>query len=124
MKYPDIFLYIACWLVWINLATFVAFKWDKQKSIKKEWRIRESTLLNLALFGGSPAAIAAQKILRHKTRKEPFRSQLRIICIFQIVLGVGMAMAFSLPATRAFFSEQLELFQFAFAIWTNAPLPK
>jgi uncharacterized membrane protein YsdA (DUF1294 family) len=30
----------------------------------------------LALIGGTPGAIAAQQLVRHKTRKEPFRSLL------------------------------------------------
>jgi uncharacterized membrane protein YsdA (DUF1294 family) len=44
-----------------------------------------STLLGLALIGGSFGAITAQHWFRHKTRKEPFRSTLYGIVCLQIV---------------------------------------
>nr|KZA97508.1 hypothetical protein A4A59_04610 [Rhizobium leguminosarum] len=48
-------------------------------SSKKRHAIR--SLLFLALIGGSLGAVAAQQLLRHKTRKEPFRSILAAILI-------------------------------------------
>ena len=43
------------------------------------WRVSERTLLTLAAVGGSIGAVFGQIFLRHKTRKEPFRTQLRLI---------------------------------------------
>lgn len=73
----------------INLAAFHAFKADKDAAVKHQWRVRESTLLWLALIGGSSGAIAGQQILRHKTRKEPFRTLLRLIVAAQAI-GLGV----------------------------------
>lgn len=73
-----------------NLFVFLIYWWDKEAARNGEWRVRESTLLWLAFLGGSAGAISAQRILRHKTRKEPFRSILLAIVILQV--GVGLSL--------------------------------
>ncbi|MDQ0323256.1 uncharacterized membrane protein YsdA (DUF1294 family) [Pararhizobium capsulatum DSM 1112] len=50
--------------------------------------MRESTLLWLAIAGGSLGALTAQQVLRHKTRKEPFRSILMTIGVLHVGLGI------------------------------------
>ncbi|WP_284777565.1 DUF1294 domain-containing protein [Agrobacterium sp. lyk4-40-TYG-31] len=72
-----------------NLFVFLVFWWDKEAARNGEWRVRESTLLWLAFLGGTAGAILAQRLLRHKTRKEPFRSILLSIAI----LHVGVALS-------------------------------
>ncbi len=74
-----------CFLAYFafNLFVFLVYWWDKEAARRGGWRIRESTLLLLALVGGSAGAISAQRLLRHKTRKEPFRSILLSIVILQ-----------------------------------------
>ena len=67
----------------INAATFAAFALDKRAAERRTWRIPERRLLLLAALGGSPAALAAQQLLRHKTRKEPFRTSLWVIAAVQ-----------------------------------------
>jgi len=64
-----------------NFFVFLVYWWDKEAARNGGWRIRESTLLWLAFLGGSIGAISAQHLLRHKTRKEPFRSILPAIMI-------------------------------------------
>ena len=56
-------------------ATFCLFWFDKRQSREHGWRVRESTLLLAALFGGLGGWMG-QHLLRHKTRKEPFRTVL------------------------------------------------
>lgn len=68
----------------INVITFFMFWWDKNAARKGNWRVSENRLLGLALIGGSIGAVAAQRFLRHKTRKEPFRSLLLRICALHI----------------------------------------
>lgn len=82
-----------CFLTYIafNLFVFLVYWWDKEAAKNGGWRIRESTLLWLAFLGGSVGAILAQQFLRHKTRKEPFRSILISIVILQAGLVVSLA---------------------------------
>jgi uncharacterized membrane protein YsdA (DUF1294 family) len=73
-----------------------AFAWDKHCARKGMWRVPERTLLGLAAFGGTVGAVAAQHGLRHKTRKEPFRTRLYVIVGVQI-LALG---AISFPVVQ------------------------
>jgi uncharacterized membrane protein YsdA (DUF1294 family) len=71
--------------VLLNGTCFAAFAWDKRCARRQAWRVPERTLLMLAAAGGSVGAVCAQIFLRHKTRKEPFRTYLRLIAGFQTV---------------------------------------
>lgn len=73
-----------------NLFVFLVYWRDKQAAGNGGWRIRESTLLWLAFAGGSLGAISAQRLLRHKTRKEPFRSILISIIVVQAGLAISL----------------------------------
>ncbi|RZJ93545.1 MAG: DUF1294 domain-containing protein [Brevundimonas sp.] len=59
----------------LQLVAFSLFWLDKTQARNGGRRVRESTLLTIALFGGF-GALLAQHLLRHKTRKEPFRTRL------------------------------------------------
>lgn len=73
----------------INLIAFAAFGIDKARAKQGEWRIKESTLLGLALIGGTVGAFAGRKVFRHKTRKQPFSGLLFAIAVLQVsVLGL------------------------------------
>ena len=73
-------LWGAAWLAGVNAATLGAFGWDKRRARQGGRRVPERTLLGLALAGGSPAALAARRLFRHKTRKQPFGAILHAIC--------------------------------------------
>ena len=60
---------IIIYLIIINLIAFLAMFIDKKKAQKGKWRIKESTLLILALIGGSIGAISGMYIFHHKTQK-------------------------------------------------------
>lgn len=81
------------YLAAINLAAFVVMAWDKACARQGVRRIPERTLLTLAAAGGSPGAIAAQRALRHKTRKQPFARQLGLILAVQAALAAAAAFA-------------------------------
>ncbi|HEX5777072.1 MAG TPA: DUF1294 domain-containing protein [Caulobacteraceae bacterium] len=72
MSLPALGLYLAA----INLVTFAAFWSDKRAAIRRERRIPERSLLLMTALGGWIGALCGQHLLRHKTRKEPFRTQL------------------------------------------------
>jgi len=90
------FLAICAWLACANMAAYAVFALDKRAAIRGDWRVRESTLLMLAAAGGAFGAVLAQNVLRHKTRKEPFRTQLYVI----IGLELALVGALSLPPVR------------------------
>jgi uncharacterized membrane protein YsdA (DUF1294 family) len=73
------------YLALINALTFGAFALDKAAAGSNRRRTPERTLLVLALIGGSLGALTAQQVLRHKTRKQPFRAILIGIAGFHIV---------------------------------------
>lgn len=81
----------ALYVVAVNAATFAAFALDKRAAERRAWRIPERRLLMLAAFGGSPGALIAQQALRHKTRKEPFRTSLWVIVATQMAVLAWMA---------------------------------
>ena len=85
MQFPDTLLAIIGYAIAVNLVGFLAFLWDKHCALTGQWRVRESTLLTLAAIGGIGGCIIGQQVLRHKTRKEPFRTHLLGILVVQAV---------------------------------------
>lgn len=75
----------------VNFLTLLFFYADKERAIAGERRIPESNLLGLALIGGSPAALIARKLFRHKTRKEPFSTILLVIVALQVGAVIGFS---------------------------------
>ncbi|WP_427309220.1 DUF1294 domain-containing protein [Cupriavidus sp. H39] len=56
-----------------SIITFFAYADDKTRASRNAWRTPEATLHLFALCGGWPGALAAQHLLRHKSRKRKFR---------------------------------------------------
>jgi uncharacterized membrane protein YsdA (DUF1294 family)/cold shock CspA family protein len=57
-----------------SLLTFIMYAVDKSAARNGAWRTQESTLHVLSLVGGWPGALVAQQKLRHKSKKQSFRS--------------------------------------------------
>ena len=76
----------------LNASAFVFFVLDKYLAEERRRRIPESTLLFLALVGGSAGAIAAQQLWRHKTQKEPFRTMLFSIAGLHVLILAWLLM--------------------------------
>lgn len=70
--------------LFLNFVTFFIFGLDKFFALTNRQRIKEKTLLTLAIAGGSVGAVFAQKIFRHKIRK--FRYILWIVLIVQFIV--------------------------------------
>lgn len=56
-----------------SVAAAVAYRNDKSAARSGAWRTPESTLHILALMGGWPGALVAQRVFRHKSAKPSFR---------------------------------------------------
>jgi uncharacterized membrane protein YsdA (DUF1294 family) len=80
-------------LLVVNCWTIIRFWQDKQRAKAGERRIAEADLLGLAFIGGSPGALLARRIFRHKTKKEPFSTYLLIIIALQMGAVIGLAIA-------------------------------
>jgi uncharacterized membrane protein YsdA (DUF1294 family) len=74
----------------LNLWTLLRFWQDKQRAVAGERRISEAQLLGLALAGGSPGALIARRMFRHKTRKQPFSIRLQLIAALQAGALIGL----------------------------------
>lgn len=78
-------LYVAYYLIAVNLWTFLLFGWDKIRAENGGWRVSEGKLLFWSFAGGTPAAYAARAAFRHKTRKQPFTGSLHTIASMQMM---------------------------------------
>jgi len=79
-----------------SLLAFVVYAWDKSAAQGGRWRTAESTLHMIALFGGWPGALLAQRVLRHKSSKASFQATFWAT----VLINCGV-LAWSLTATGA-----------------------
>ena len=79
---------IIIYLIIINIITFLAMFIDKRRAKRGEWRIKEGTLLGLAILGGSIGGIAGMYVFRHKTKKLRFTIWFSAILITDIALVI------------------------------------
>ena len=77
---------IICYLLAVNIATFLLYGIDKYKAKKSKWRISEATLLTMAAIGGSIGAWAGMRLWHHKTMHKKFKYGIPIIIILQVAL--------------------------------------
>lgn len=94
------------YLLGVNLLTFIAYGVDKWKARQNgaahnsrglSRRIPEASLLLLALLGGSPAALVAMHLFRHKTLHKKFRYGVPAILLLQLaVAGILLAKGYGL----------------------------
>ena len=56
-----------------SAAAFIAYRIDKSAALANAWRTPESTLHLIALIGGWPGALIAQRVFHHKSRKLSFQ---------------------------------------------------
>jgi uncharacterized membrane protein YsdA (DUF1294 family) len=89
MAMSDTFTIGALAWLFVNCWTVLRFWQDKKRAGAGERRIPEANLLGLALIGGSPGALLARQVFRHKTRKQPFSTQLVVITGLQIGALLG-----------------------------------
>lgn len=58
----------------LSVITFAMYGIDKAAAGKGRRRTPEATLLFVGFIGGWPGALVAQRLFRHKTRKQPFQA--------------------------------------------------
>jgi uncharacterized membrane protein YsdA (DUF1294 family) len=81
-------LWYAC-LIGINTVTVLVYGYDKLQAISGGGRVPELVLHLAALSGGSPGALLAQGLFRHKTRKVSFKLVFIGIVLLQVAFVYG-----------------------------------
>ena len=76
------------YLLAVNALTFIVYGIDKYKAKHAKWRISETTLLLLAVVGGSIGAWCGMKVWHHKTMHKKFKYGMPVIFILQLALAV------------------------------------
>jgi uncharacterized membrane protein YsdA (DUF1294 family) len=80
--------WLAHWLLCVNLVTFAYYGADNWLAQRMWPRIPEIVLQTLGAVGGSPAALLAMRVFRHKTIKGSFRILFWSIALVQVSLAV------------------------------------
>ena len=80
--------YVALWVGAASGIGFALMVLDKRRAEAGLRRVPESTLLRWAFLGGALGTVAAARLVRHKTRKQPFTTWMLIWLWFQIILLV------------------------------------
>lgn len=63
---------VPVWYAVVSALSFFVYAGDKSAARDGNWRVSEKTLHALALAGGWPGALIAQRWLRHKSKKATF----------------------------------------------------
>ena len=74
------------YLLIVNALGFVLMLADKYKAKNNLWRIPETTLIGVALIGGSVGSLIGMYTVRHKTKHPKFTVGIPLILVAQIVL--------------------------------------
>ncbi|HFG9554784.1 TPA: DUF1294 domain-containing protein, partial [Clostridioides difficile] len=64
--------FILIYFIVINSIAFFSMYIDKKRAIRNEWRIKEATLMSIAVIGGSIGSIIGMYSFRHKTKHIKF----------------------------------------------------
>lgn len=57
---------------------------DKEKAKSGQYRIKESTLWKVTLFGGAVGSTIGMKLFRHKTKHASFKFGYPILAVIQV----------------------------------------
>ena len=63
---------------------------DKQRAIKKEWRISEKSLFTLAIAGGAIGGVLGMYLCRHKTKHNNFAFGFPLLAAVHVFLLVQL----------------------------------
>ena len=72
------------YLLTVNALGFLLMTVDKYKAKKNLWRIPESTLMTVAVIGGSVGSLIGMYTVRHKTKHLKFTLGIPVILVLQI----------------------------------------
>ena len=86
---------ILCYLLVLSVAAVILTISDKLRAKNHKWRIAESSLLLVALFGGALAEYITMRCIRHKTQHKKFTVGLPLILLLHAaIIGVWLYFRF------------------------------
>lgn len=94
------------WLVFVayvtaSLLTFCVYAFDKSAAMNRRRRTSEKALHFWSMVGGWPGALIAQHLFHHKSKKESFQGDFRVI----VFLHLAAIVALALRIPRVFFES-------------------
>ncbi|MCC0629314.1 MULTISPECIES: DUF1294 domain-containing protein [unclassified Clostridioides] len=78
--------FILIYFIVINFIAFFSMYIDKKRAIKNKWRVKEATLISVAVIGGSLGSIIGMYSFRHKTKHIKFIFGIPFIIFLQLLL--------------------------------------
>lgn len=64
--------------------------WDKRCAKKRKWRISETNLFLIAIFGGGEGTFVGMYLFRHKTQNMKFAVGIPLIIFIRIIVLFGV----------------------------------
>ena len=80
------------YILTVNVITFILMRIDKQKAIKKQFRIPERTFFMLSFLGGAIGTYIGMKAFRHKTKHRGFTIGIPLLILWNLaafIYGLG-----------------------------------
>ncbi len=77
-------------LVALNVLAVLAMAFDKLRAVRGGRRVRERTLLLLALPLAAPGAWLGMWMFSHKTRKPAFKGAMVVVTLVNVALAIGV----------------------------------
>ena len=75
---------ILAYIAAVNLLTLFLMRVDKQKAMKKQFRIPERTFFLLSLLGGATGTYVGMKTFRHKTKHGKFTVGIPVLIVLNL----------------------------------------
>ncbi|AIY80808.1 DUF1294 domain-containing protein [Clostridium botulinum] len=79
---------VLIYLLFINFIGFCIMLIDKNRAIRKEWRVPEKTLIGISIIGGSIGMLLGMFTFRHKTKHLKFLLGIPVIIIIQFYIVI------------------------------------
>lgn len=88
-------LFLAIYIIFINVAGFAVVFYDKKMAKTGGWRVPEKRLFVLAVIGGAVGIYAGMKRFRHKTRHLIFVYGIPLLMLLNLIAFYFLAKALS-----------------------------
>jgi uncharacterized membrane protein YsdA (DUF1294 family) len=85
---------VILYLLVMSLWLFLLMGYDKRRSRREAWRVKEKTLWVVAMFGGAVGGWIGMSMFRHKTKHRSFRFGFPALAVLHFTVAVYVAVRF------------------------------